>query len=85
MKKASIICASLLLGICLLGSCGKGASTDKQPAQKTTVKKKKDKKVDKDIFFYTSQHRKDKFQPTEPKLGFTYQIRSSNDHKCKRN
>ena len=85
MKKASIICASLLLGICLLGSCGKGASTDNQPAQKTTVKKKKDKKVDKDIFFYTSQHRKDKFQPTEPKLGFTDQILSINDNEFKGN
>lgn len=75
MKKNTILYATgavlcLLLG---LSSCGKETKSTNQ--EKVAVKKTESKKeTPSDIFFYTSQHRADKYQPTEDKMGFGSQI-----------
>lgn len=77
MKKLTIICISLFLGSCLITSCDKSASTDK--GQSTETKAKAKKKSDKKVFIYTAQHRKDKYQPTEPVISFSKKLGSANE------
>ena len=67
-----------LAAVCLLmgiSSCG-----DKQAKQETKVVTDSEatETPAKDIFFYTSKHRADKYVPTEEKMGFGSQIQSIN-------
>lgn len=72
MKKYTIF--SAFAALCMffaLSSCDK---KDANQDKKVTVEKDATETSTKDIFFYTSKHRKDKYQPTEEKLGFSSQI-----------
>ena len=74
MKKKSFLYAAtvfcLLIGV---SSCDNQSKSNKQ-ATVTVKKSDATKEAPKDIFFYTSQHRADKYQPTETKMGFSSQI-----------
>lgn len=66
------MCVTLSLGF---ASCN--GTQENKTEKKTSSLPKEDKEevVDtKDIFFYTPQHRKDKYVPTEEKMGFNSQI-----------
>ena len=71
MKKTVILCTAFIACTMLTTSCSKSSETQSQTTEK---KAKKAKKADKDVFFYTAQHRKDKFVPTSPVIGFTDKI-----------
>ena len=74
MKKNTFLYATGI-ALCLLmgmSSCGKET---KSTSQEKTVVKKSDasnasQAAPSDIFYYTSRHRADKYQPTEEKMGF---------------
>ena len=69
MKKNILLIAVMALGSCLLLSL---SSCDKQSDKKEKIVVEKSEAVEtpSDIFFYTSRHRKDKYVPTEEKMGF---------------
>lgn len=86
-------CKNLSVALCIM-MCGAvsyncSGNQQEQTSQEgtTSVAPKKEKKAEAptDVFFYTGQHRKDKFQPTEPKLGFSSQIGSINNDEFKGN
>lgn len=74
----------MLLG---LSSCGKETKSTKQTKQTTVAVKESEaaKGTPKDIFFYTSKHRSEKYKPTEEKIGFGSQIQSINPDEFKDN
>jgi hypothetical protein len=74
MKKNIFLCATMVLCLLLgLSSCGNQFKPAKQ--EKAAAPKKEAKaKAPSDIFFYTSKHRADKYEPTEAKMGFGSQI-----------
>jgi len=82
---------TVVLGLALCTTLSYNCTGNKQEQAKeegaTTqvVKKAKKSEAPTDVFFYTAQHRKDKFQPTEPKLGFNTQIGSINNDEFKGN
>ncbi len=74
------ICITALCFCIGLSSCGnKSEKAESKDSTKTEVKKEKKQEVDPNIFAYTGQHRKDKYQPTEEKITFTKQIGSINE------
>ena len=85
MKKNTFFYASLAFCMCLalgLGSC------DKQSNKKGKIVVEKSEattEVPKDIFFYTSKHRADKYVPTEEKMGFGSQVLTINEHEFENN
>lgn len=82
MKKNIFLCAATAL--CLLTTF---SSCDNKPKQEVKVVADPDatETAPKDIFFYTTKHRADKYVPTEDKLGFGSQILSINDNEFKDN
>ena len=83
MKKNLFLCA--LTALCMLTGL---SSCDKQQTKQETKVVTDPKATEtpaKDIFFYTSKHRAEKYVPTEEKMGFSSQIQSINDSEFKDN
>ena len=83
MKKNLFLCA--LTALCMLTGL---SSCDKQQTKQETKVVTDSKATEtpaKDIFFYTSKHRAEKYVPTEEKMGFSSQIQSINDSEFKDN
>ena len=85
MKKNIFFYASMAFCMCL--ALGLGSCDNKQSSKqgKITVKKSEATEVPKDIFFYTSKHRADKYSPTEEKMGFGSQVLTINEHEFEGN
>ena len=73
--QAWVLALALAAGLPLAG-CGNKTAQDGQEQTATTTNKKKEAKADKDIYFYTTNDRKDKKVVEAEKLGFTNQIAS---------
>lgn len=85
MKKNILFYASMAFCMCL--ALGLGSCDDKKSSKdgKITVSKSEAADAPKDIFFYTSKHRKDKYVPTEEKLGFGSNILDITEEEFKDN
>ena len=84
MKK-NIFLASMAL--CMTLALGFSVSSCEKKSQKSTVtvKKSEASEAPKDIFFYTSKHRKDKYVPTEEHMGFGSNILDISEEEFKDN
>ncbi len=80
-KKVFSALAALSL-LFTLSSCDKKDATQEK---KVKVEKEATETPAKDIFFYTSKHRKEKYQPTEEKMGFGSQIMDIAEYEFKDN
>ncbi|MBR5052313.1 MAG: leucine-rich repeat domain-containing protein [Bacteroidaceae bacterium] len=76
MKKNIFLYAFAALCLMAFSSCEKQST--KQDT-KVVTDKEATSTPPKDIFFYTPQHRKDKYVPTEEKMGFSSKIPSINE------
>lgn len=89
MRKKSIFLALPAMAFFALTLCSCGGKQEKNTAAKTqTTEAAAQEESDEptgDIFFYTSKHRADKYQPTEEKMGFGSQILSINNDEFKDN
>ncbi len=90
MKKNICLAAALLLCMAGMSSCANKSekSEEKQgtaATATTAVKKEKKAEMPKDVFVYTAEHRKSKYQPTEAVIGFSKKIGSVNEGEFKDN
>lgn len=86
MKRYSFI-PNAALALCMLmglGGCDKSAS-NKQETKVVVEQEDVTETPTSDIFFYTSQHRADKYVPTEEKMGFGSHVQSINPSEFKDN
>ena len=76
MKKNIFLSAFAALCLMAFSSCEKQSTKQET---KVVTDKEATSTPPKDIFFYTLQHRADKYVPTEEKMGFSSKIQSIND------
>jgi len=84
-KRVILYCVTALCLLLGMSSCGNGTTSDKQKTFNASRSEQASTSSAKNIFFYTRQHRADKYSPTEEKLGFGSQIKSINPNEFKDN
>ena len=83
MKKKVFLYAVMAFGLMFgLNSCGNQSNKQEN---KVASQEKKTEEQARDIFFYTSKHRADKYVPTEEKMGFGSQVQTINQDEFKDN